>query len=81
MWRLKIVAEGLLWSDDLDLRFLDLRRIGQDPEGVVFRPLIRDNFNRFESALFPREGGGLSGRERGPCQLMFADSDHLNFFS
>jgi len=53
-----------LWVDDIDVRFVDQSSVGQDPERVALRPLIRDNFNRYESALFPREGGWLSGRER-----------------
>ncbi len=50
------------WIDDLDVKFADRSVLGQDSEGVVFRPLFRDNFNRYESVLFPREGGWLPGR-------------------
>ncbi len=56
--------EVTLWIDDLDVRFLDLSRIGEDREGVVFRPLFRDNFNRYATSLLPREGGWLPGLER-----------------
>ncbi len=47
-----------LWIDDLDVRFVDLSRMGQD---VVFRPLFRDNFNGYERAIFPGQGGWLLG--------------------
>jgi len=50
-----------LWIDDLDVRFVDLSQVGQDQPEVVFRPLFRDNFNRYENALFPKEGGWLPG--------------------
>jgi len=52
-----------LWIDDMDVRFIDQSLMGQNTEDVVFRPLFRDNFNRYESALFPREGGWLPGLE------------------
>ncbi len=58
-----------LWIDDLDVKFADRSVLGQDPEGVVFRPLFRDNFNRYESVLFPREGGWLPGRTKALEQL------------
>ncbi len=54
-----------LWIDDLDVRFVDLSRMGQE---VVFRPLFRDNFNGYERALFPGQGGwllGLQGEGKG----------------
>jgi len=37
--------------------------MGQNQTGVVFRPLFRDNFNRYESDLFPG-GGWLQGLQR-----------------
>jgi len=46
-----------LWIDDLDIRFVDLSRLGQDQPEVVFRPLFRDNFERYGRALFPEQGG------------------------
>jgi len=52
-----------LWIDDLDVRFVDQSLMGHNTEDVVFRPLFRDNFNRYESARFPREGGWLPGLE------------------
>jgi RHS repeat-associated protein len=50
-----------LWIDDMDVRFVDLSQVGQDQPEFVFRPLFRDNFNRYESALFPRAGGWIPG--------------------
>jgi hypothetical protein len=52
-----------LWIDDLDVRFVDLSRMGEDRAKLVFRPLFRDNFNRYESDLFPG-GGWLQGPGR-----------------
>jgi RHS repeat-associated protein len=52
-----------LWIDDLEVRFVDLSRMGEDRAKLVFRPLFRDNFNRYESDLFPG-GGWLQGPGR-----------------
>jgi RHS repeat-associated protein len=52
-----------LWIDDLDVRFVDVSRMGEDWAKLVFRPLFRDNFNRYESDLFPG-GGWLQGPGR-----------------
>ena len=46
-----------LWIDDVGVEVLDLSLLGRDAADVAFRPLFRDNFNRYESALFPRQGG------------------------
>jgi RHS repeat-associated protein len=53
-----------LWIDDLDVRFVDKSHMGQNQPEVAFRPLFRDNFNRYESALFPKDGGWLPGLEQ-----------------
>jgi RHS repeat-associated protein len=50
-----------IWIDDVDVRFLDASRPGNDTKDVAFRPLFRDNFNRYEGALFPRQGGWAPG--------------------
>lgn len=50
-----------LWIDDMDVRFLDQSLLGQDTTDVVFKPLFRDNFDKYETALFPRQGGWLLG--------------------
>ena len=50
-----------LWIDDMDVRFLDQSLLGQDMTDVVFKPLFRDNFDKYETALFPRQGGWLLG--------------------
>ena len=50
-----------LWIDDLEVRFVDLSRLGQDRPEVVFRPLFRDNFERYGRALFPEQGGWRVG--------------------
>lgn len=50
-----------IWIDDVDVRFLDASRPGNDTKEVAFRPLFRDNFNRYEGALFPRQGGWAPG--------------------
>jgi RHS repeat-associated protein len=52
-----------VWIDDLDVKFLDRSMILQDSAEVVFRPLFRDNFNRYERALFPRQGGWMPGQD------------------
>jgi RHS repeat-associated protein len=52
-----------VWIDDVDVRFLDQSLIVQDSTEVVFKPLFRDNFNRYERALFPRQGGWIPGQE------------------
>ena len=49
-----------LWIDDVGVEFVDLSLLGRDPADVAFRPLFRDNFDRYESALFPRQGGWRS---------------------
>ena len=48
-----------LWIDDMDVGFIDQSLVGQDMAEVVFKPLFRESFNRYESALFPRQGGWL----------------------
>ena len=50
-----------LWVDDVEVRFLDASLPLKDKTGVTFRPLFRDNFNRYEGALFPRQGGWAPG--------------------
>jgi len=35
----------------------------QDSTEVVFKPLFKDNFNRYERALFPRQGGWMPGQD------------------
>ena len=50
-----------LWIDDVEVRFLDASRLGKDTKDVAFRQLFRDNFNRYEGALFPRQGGWAPG--------------------
>jgi RHS repeat-associated protein len=46
-----------LWIDDVEVGFEDAGLLGKDPSKVESRRLFRDNFNRYESALFPLEGG------------------------
>lgn len=50
-----------LWIDDLEVGFLDMSLNGRDTADVAFRPLFRDNFNKYEIARFPRQGGWLPG--------------------
>ena len=61
-------VQAKIWVDDLDVRFLDRSQLTPESSEVVFRPLFRDNFNRYERALFPRRGGWLKDailRQRG----------------
>ena len=46
-----------LWIDDVEVGFEDASLLGKDPSRLESRRLFRDNFNRYESALFPLEGG------------------------
>jgi RHS repeat-associated protein len=52
-----------LWIDDVEVKFLDQHLMTQDSTEIVFRPLFKDNFNRYEIAFFPRNGGWLSGKD------------------
>jgi len=52
------------WIDDMEIKFLDLSPVSEDPGEVAFRSLFKDNFNRYETALFPREGGWLPSLEQ-----------------
>jgi RHS repeat-associated protein len=52
-----------VWIDDLDVKFLDQSFMVQDSTEVVFKLLFRDNFNRYERALFPRQGGWMPGQD------------------
>ena len=57
-----------LWIDDMDVRFLDQSLLGQDMTDVVFKPLFRDNFDKYETALCRAAGsvglGQLTNEER-----------------
>jgi len=46
-----------LWIDDVEVGFEDASLTGKDPSKLESRRLFRDNFNRYENALFPHEGG------------------------
>jgi hypothetical protein len=52
-----------LWLDDLVIKFRDKRAISQGTEEGALQPLIKDNFNRYESTLFPGKGGWFTSRD------------------
>jgi len=52
-----------VWIDDLDVKFLDQSLMVQDSTEVVFKPLFKDNFNRYERALFPGQSGWMPGQD------------------
>ena len=46
-----------LWIDDVEVGFQDISLFGKDQKEVEPQRLFRDNFNGYESALFPLQGG------------------------
>ncbi len=51
----------VLWIDDVEVGFQDISLFGKDQKEVEPQRLFRDNFNGYESALFPLQGGWISG--------------------
>jgi RHS repeat-associated protein len=65
----------MLWVDDMEVGFQDISLLGKDPTGVEPRRLFRDNFNGYESALFPRQGGWIArGDEARQAEALKAES-------
>jgi len=65
----------VLWIDDVEVGFQDISLIGKNPTEVEPRRLFRDNFNRYESALFPLQGGWISeGDEAQQAEKLKAES-------
>ena len=50
-----------LWIDDVEVGFQDISLFGKDQKEVEPQRLFRDNFNGYESAFFPLQGGWISG--------------------
>ena len=65
----------ILWIDDVEVGFEDISLFGKNPTEVEPQRIFRDNFNRYESALFPRQGGWDPKRvEARPAEELRAES-------
>jgi RHS repeat-associated protein len=65
----------MLWVDDMEVGFRDISFLGKDPNEVEPRRLFSDNFNSYETALFPRQGGWIDrGDESRQADKLKAES-------
>jgi len=68
-----------LWIDDVEVGFQDISLFGKNPTEVEPQRIFRDNFNRYEGALFPLQGGWIfEGDEAQQAEKLKAETTNGN---